>query len=61
LGRGDEVKVAGVRGSFKFWYAEQDHEKVTSVCVLGGPANRSQFRHFMAERIVIKKKRRGVK
>jgi len=62
LQHGDPVKVKGVRGNFTFRSARvEDDETVSSVCVIGGIANHSQFRHFTPDRIIKPKKRKGVK
>ncbi len=57
--RGHPVKIKGHRGSFEFHAAYiTDAGEVSSVCVVGGTANHRMFRHFMPDRIIIKKARK---
>ena len=52
---GQIVKVKGERGEFKFRSATFKDGECTSVCVIGGTAGHSAFRHFAPERIVVKR------
>jgi hypothetical protein len=48
------VKVNGVSGNFKFRSATfNDEGECISVCVIGGTANHSHFRHFTPDRIMV--------
>jgi hypothetical protein len=55
---GAPVKVKGHRGNFVFRSAELCDDKCVSVCVIGGPAGHSAFRHFVPELIVPRKVKR---
>jgi len=59
LAPGDEIKVKGERGYYKFRSARLNSEGVAEwITVIGGPMHHSSFRHFTPERIIIKKGRR---
>lgn len=51
---GQNLKVKGERGEFKFRSAQFKDGVCVSVCVIGGTLNHSSFRHFAPERIVAK-------
>ena len=52
---GQSVRVKGERGEFKFRSAQFKDDVCISVCVIGGTAGHSAFRHFAPERIVVKR------
>ena len=56
LAPGDDIKVKGERGYYKFRSAALDEDGVAQwVTVIGGPMHHSSFRHFTPDRITIKK------
>lgn len=55
---GHPVKVIGHRGKFAFRFAETDGDSILSVCVLGGTAGHSKFRHFRPEIVIPQKVRK---
>ncbi len=57
--KGHPVKVRGERGSFEFHAVYLDNAgEASSVCVIGGTMNHRMFRHFVPDRIIIKKVRK---
>jgi hypothetical protein len=62
LAPGDDLKVKGERGYYKFRSAALDEDGVVKwITVIGGPMHYSSFRHFTVDRITIKKKKGGKK
>ena len=56
LAPGDDIKVKGERGYYKFRSAALDEDGVAQwITVIGGPMHHSSFRHFTPDRVTPKK------
>jgi hypothetical protein len=56
LAPGDDLKVKGERGYYKFRSAALDENgEAKWITVIGGPLHHSSFRHFEASRVTAKK------
>jgi hypothetical protein len=59
---GDDLKIKGERGYYKFRSAALDeHGVIKWITVIGGPMHHSSFRHFTPDRVTPKKKKGGKK
>ena len=59
---GDDLKVKGERGYYKFRSASLDEDGVVKwITVIGGPMHHSSFRHFTPDRVTPKTKGRRKK
>lgn len=57
LASGDDLKVKGERGYYKFRSAALDENgEAKWITVIGGPMHHSSFRHFTPDRVSPKKK-----
>jgi len=59
---GDDLKIKGERGYYKFRSAALDeHGVIKWITVIGGSTHHSSFRHFTPDRVTAKKKKGGKK
>lgn len=62
LAPGDDLKIKGERGYYKFRSASLDENgEAKWITVIGGPLHHSSFRHFAADRVSPKTKKGGKK